>query len=794
MDLTKKRIDILSFDGGGSRGVMELKILDDVLRLATIVLKTPETVKYLVKEENDEKEENFLEDRAVRERLINDLRDVKDPIHPAEVYEMIVGTSTGALIAFGLVGGNKVGNNHRKRERMTVEECIQMYLTKTREIFRKTWSHWFYSYIPLLSKIPLLTYSQGNVEKALEDQFGDCILSDLGGVGPLKNVAGAVARKLGEKGDLVLFDTASEDYNNYKAYEVLLASSNAPIYFNTPVDIGNDKFVDGGVGGNCPLKQAIPRAQKHFGKDGKDVKIVSVLSIAPPLHLESAIDSNTGFESWVNYFVKESTDGNAVYNDVVKQHRWNKTLFQRLSPRGESLKKFKLDEIDVQKMLDYMKKEKAEDDMFLVDVVATAMVVVFTSVKKVKNEQKTTLTTAARLAKVAGLAYESRKEYESAIVSYETSKRLQKKVGIDFTYFEVSYKIAKCMKKQGRFQLAMKSFKSNVNILVGHQGDKKIDDILVDTLIEIADCYLATFRYADAEEYLEEFRLKYKKKEDINDEKFARVFTKEAWCKQQQGKFVKAVNLYTEAATYTPDDDNPEKAEIQNNIGLCFVSLGMKEKGLEFVRKAQKIREKLNTPNKDSLVAESLYNVGFCLLKKGDFDKAKDSLERAKEKYDQLNDEIGISLALRNLAAYLSLKHEPEYDRALAYAQQALEKIKNSVPYYYNPGIARSLSVLGLCLFKAGKFKEAKKKLLQASDITKYLFSEDHWWLIDIYKLLYNLYMKDDEQEAKEYETKRIKIESEIENMAKNIEENIEIRWKPLPDNPSSKNNGKSEN
>ena len=204
----------------------------------------------------------------------------------------------------------------------------------------------------------------------------------------MKPVAGAIARKIGKNKDLVLFDTASDYYKSYKAYEVLLATSNAPVYFDTPVKIGDDEFVDGGVGGNCPLAQAIPRAQELFGKDGKHVEIVSVLSIAPPSSSESKIPSNGGLTSWLHYFVNESTNGNAVYNDVVKQHRWDKILFQRLSPRGKSLQSFKLDDVDVQKMLDDMEKEKAKDDMFLVDVVSTAIVVVFTSVEKVKNEQK----------------------------------------------------------------------------------------------------------------------------------------------------------------------------------------------------------------------------------------------------------------------------------------------------------------------------------------------------------------------------------------------------------------------
>ncbi|XP_046840158.1 uncharacterized protein LOC124434316 [Xenia sp. Carnegie-2017] len=318
---TEKKIAMLSFDGGGSKGVMELKILDDIFRLATIVSTNPERVDYLVNEDIDENEVHFLEDESVRERLIKDMEAVKDPIHPTDVYDMIVGTSTGSLIAFGLVGGNKVGNDHHERKRMTIEECIQMYCAKTKMIFKKSWLHNFFSHVPGLSHIPIVPYSQENVKDTLYNQFGDCSLSDLGGEHPLKHIAGAVARKLGKNEDLVLFDTANKDYSDYKAYKVLLASSNAPVYFDTPVVIGNAKYVDGCVGGNCPLAPAIPRVRKLFGKDVKHVSIVSVLSIAPPSSPKWEIPSDGGLFSWLRYFVKVSTDGNAVFNDVVKQNR-----------------------------------------------------------------------------------------------------------------------------------------------------------------------------------------------------------------------------------------------------------------------------------------------------------------------------------------------------------------------------------------------------------------------------------------------------------------------------------------
>ncbi|XP_046840312.1 uncharacterized protein LOC124434458 [Xenia sp. Carnegie-2017] len=794
MDSIEKNIDILSFDGGGSRGVMEVKILDDVLRLATIVLRNPLTVHYLVNEECNERKKHFLENLVVRERLINDMNAVKDPLHPADVYDMIVGTSTGALVAFGLVGGKRVGKYHHIRERMSVDECIQMYLTKTKIIFKKTLMQKFLSCIPMLSSIPLGTYSQANVKKVVKKQFSDCSLEDFRKLHDSKCVAGAVARRLGRYEDLVLFDTANEDYKNYKAYKVLLASSNAPIYFDTPVKIGNDEFVDGGVGANCPLRQAIPRAQTVFAKDGKQVKIVSVLSIAPPSSSKSEIPSHGGLSSWLYYFVNASTDGYAVFNDLVEKNRGNKTLFQRLSPRGKSLKKFKLDEINVQNMIDAMDDEKLHNDMFLVDVVASAMLVVLASIDKGQHYQKISPEIASQLAQAAGLAHQSKREYESAIISYKTSKRLlQRKVRVDeqddFTMMKITYNIAKCTKKQGNFQLAIYLLKTSVRDLLCYQGDPKSDLLLVDSLIEIADIYMETFRYDDAETYLNEVIVNYIKEK----QKFARILIYEGWCKQQLGKYDEAVNLYREAATYTADDVNPEKAEILNNIGLCFLSLGMIEKALTFVLLAQDVRDKLSKEKNDPLVAESYFNVGFCLLKKGDFDAAKKNLEDAKAIYEYIGDKIGVSLILRNLARYLTLKNPPDNDLALVYAQQAQEKMKKYVLDYDNPGIAVNLSVLGLCLFNAERFEEAKMNLLEALDMIENLFSENHPWLIEIYQLLYDIFVRyGDLAKAENYKRKRARIYSEINKMAKNIDTTSEVRWKSLPYHPFSINSRSS--
>ena len=85
--------DVLSFDGGGTKGVMEAVIVKDIMNMATLLIENPEKIRDLcikILEENpDEYDPNVLK------KIAELLKGVKSPVHPTEVFDMIVGTSTG---------------------------------------------------------------------------------------------------------------------------------------------------------------------------------------------------------------------------------------------------------------------------------------------------------------------------------------------------------------------------------------------------------------------------------------------------------------------------------------------------------------------------------------------------------------------------------------------------------------------------------------------------------------------------------------------------------------------------
>ena len=161
---------------------------------------------------------------------------------------------------------------------MTVDQVIEFFDKASPYIFQqsncfKSCFNCIFGCLP----IPCFPFTQEGIGKKIDGTFGtDATLKDFVKV---ECVAAAVALQFDKKvGDycLKIFDTRGSV--SYPVKEVLKASSCAPVFFDTPTTIEKVSYVDGGVGGNCPLVQAIPRMQEIQRNTFPN----SCLSIAPP--------------------------------------------------------------------------------------------------------------------------------------------------------------------------------------------------------------------------------------------------------------------------------------------------------------------------------------------------------------------------------------------------------------------------------------------------------------------------------------------------------------------------------
>ena len=385
-----KEFHILAIDGGGSKGLMEALIIQDVMRAATFIMQNPTKVLEIMKKEcpnPSEQKYSYVFDYGnieTRQKFIDEMLKIEEGklIHPTEVFDMICGTSVGALMAFGIVGGKKDDLNG-ERVAMSMQEVVDFMVNTTNKIWPASgkWTAFWNT----IKSCAFRLYSSDGVETTLEETFGDASLTSF------KNqcIAAAVARRMASKDAdedecfdcLEIFDThpSSEDIARCKVTEVLKASSNAPIYFKTPSYVthyqegpdGEEElpipYVDGGLGGNCPAPQALRRMKEIF----RGRKLGTTLSIAPPRSYDHA-EAN-GLIYWLKYFPNQTTDGMTYYEEFKKMHP--KGTCQRIYPRSKEAKEFKTNDTRVEKMKDVMEQERLRHPTYMQEIVSAAIVI-----------------------------------------------------------------------------------------------------------------------------------------------------------------------------------------------------------------------------------------------------------------------------------------------------------------------------------------------------------------------------------------------------------------------------------
>jgi len=195
----------------------------------------------------------------------------------SDYFDLIVGTSTGGIIALGLGMG------------LSAKELLEFYEQRGPEVFKGNRLTRF------LRSIGISKYNDLSLRKALEEKFSDRKL------GESKNRLVVPSLNL-ENGEVHVYKTAhhqrfQRDYKE-KVVDVALATSAAPVYFPTHSSASGIPLVDGGLWANNPMGLAVVEAIGVLDWPRDQLKILSIGCTTEPLNIKWARRFPMGKAYW----------------------------------------------------------------------------------------------------------------------------------------------------------------------------------------------------------------------------------------------------------------------------------------------------------------------------------------------------------------------------------------------------------------------------------------------------------------------------------------------------------------
>ncbi len=167
-------------------------------------------------------------------------------------FDLIAGTSTGAIIAGGLACG------------ISTSRGETIFMEEGRRIFRKRW----FTLMGLVGS----RFKSRELKLVLDDAFGDQMLSEA------KIPLMIPATDIGNGCFHVFRSRYHTDFAtnaNIRVVDAIMASCAAPTYFD-PHTVSEYLLADGGLWANDPSLAATLEARQHFGVDMEDVRVLSI--------------------------------------------------------------------------------------------------------------------------------------------------------------------------------------------------------------------------------------------------------------------------------------------------------------------------------------------------------------------------------------------------------------------------------------------------------------------------------------------------------------------------------------
>jgi patatin-like phospholipase/acyl hydrolase len=253
------------------------------------------------------------------------LADVEETIGEPVVdyFDLIVGTSTGGIIALGLGLG------------ITATEILTFYERYGPRIFRGGTG------LVRLRQLVTAKYNPDPLRDALQEMFGQRKLGESKTrlVIPSLNL---------ETGNVHLLKTAhhppfERDYK-MEVVDVALATAAAPTYFPTHRLSSGIPLVDGGMWANNPMGPAAVEAIGLLEWKKGDVKLLSIGCTDSPLSVDADRASRLGLNYWAKRLVSVFMAGQSSSSLGTAQLLLGRNNVVRISPKVDS-KRFKLDNV-----------------------------------------------------------------------------------------------------------------------------------------------------------------------------------------------------------------------------------------------------------------------------------------------------------------------------------------------------------------------------------------------------------------------------------------------------------------
>lgn len=268
-DYEKEYVNILSFDGGGIRGLIAAKIASHL-----------------------------------ESKIVGNLSDQ---------FDIIAGTSTGGILALGLTIPDE---NDRPMYR--ADDLMKIYQTRGGDIFKRSFGYRLRS----LGGIRNALFPSSGIQKITDEYFGEVRMD--------KCLTNTLITSYGIGGDHPVYFSNIKALHypyswNYYMKTVAQATGAAPVFFN-PVVVTNDNnesytLIDGGIVRNNPTGAAVLHAKKYY-PNAKSFNIISIGTGRVLTSTNPKEAKNSGLYKWGPKLLEYIMDGTSE----TTHHEMEKTF------------------------------------------------------------------------------------------------------------------------------------------------------------------------------------------------------------------------------------------------------------------------------------------------------------------------------------------------------------------------------------------------------------------------------------------------------------------------------------